>query len=700
MHIGRMPPKLTALLIPIILTSVFYIALSPAGSAQSTAKIRVINPSTGNENFTYFTNVTHTGDRFNATIWVYNVTDLYSYQIMLTCNLNVINATRAWIPEGDGKWVFYNKNSFPTPPVYWVEAINGTDYCHWKLGSTLLGQETPYSGNGTLAIVEFEVLAYPAPDGRVEAELLIDNDDTCLLKDPWTSIPAEKTNGRYSLIWLEPTLAIKPAIRIATDPNETINIDIWVEDVTESDMLVAFSFILTYNSTLLNLTNVLEGPFLPSFNNTSNPPYTNFTYTLTSNSLSIQSKLNPNVDGQFIQFPKGSGILSTLQFKLTQQPLNITECPLQLINVTLLNPEEKPMTIGPPESGLIIITSQIQPYLQIIVEPKIASIGSTININGTLFPEGDQINITIYIRPNTGKWSKLTTVNVKNGSFLYKWKAMEVGSFELKANCTKAESDIIAVNITKAWTEITISVGPSSAEIGSRIKICGVVHVKSKVNVTLYYRMVGHSPQELAILESDDVGNYCYEWVPETTGAYEIYAQWPGNETFFSTTSLRKTIVIEKHSLSIILQIHPTTVLRGSEVKINGTVNPSRSGLDILIFYREVNGTFWSNITARTDGSGKFNVVWIAPKNATFEFYAWWRGDEYTKPCSSNLVLLEINGTIAQPPGQDYTSYIIMAILLLIGLIIGTIYYTKIRGKRVSKPAKQIKIVEIFLDLT
>ena len=682
--------KLIALLF-FSLTGAFYIAFIPITNATFPAKIKVLNPKTGNENFTYFTNTTKIGDKFNATIWVFNVSELFSYQIWLFYDQNVINATRAWIPEWSQSWPFYNKEAVVPEPVFGMFLYNETYYHYVQLGSALLEQAT-FSGNGLLAIIEFEVVAIPEANGCLKTELNIKTDDTYLLKDPWTEIPADKINAKYSLKWLEPTLAIAPPIQIATNLSETFSINITIENVTVSDRLIALSLTLTYNNTLLNLTEVTEGQFLSQFNNTPVEPYTEFNYTLTSDGIIIQNKLKPDPQGRYIIFPKGSGTLAILKFELIYQPLNKTLSPLKLLNITLLDSEGKTMRISPPRNGLLMVAGQKEYVLLIMVKPKMAPIGSTICINGKLLPPINKVNITIYIRPKNGRWRKLTAVTAKNGSFLYNWTAVDIGNYELKANYTEAESNIEILNITKIKTEISITVNPSIAELNSTIKIYGKIYgVKSKVEITLYYRKVGHMPQKLAVVESDSEGKYYYKWMPETTGTYVIHSYWQGNETYYPAKSSERTIVIEKYSSSITLQVYPPSPLLNSEVTINGTIIPARGGVKILIFYREVNSSSWSKLTALTDNNGVFKVIWIASKNTTFQFYAWWGGDEYSKPCSSGLISLEVHATTAQPPeGGIFLPYAILAAILAIGALSGIIYYIKTRNRHVSEYSSRI----------
>jgi len=662
-------------------------------NAQPTARIKVINPTTEDFNFTFFTNVTREGTRFNATILIFNVSNLFSYQVHLFYNQNMINATRAWIPKWDSEWVFYGKNAYILGPVFAGEYINDTYYNYVQLGSVLLSEPAYTGEKGLLAIIEFEIIASPEPNNYLETELNIDNPDTILLKDPSTEIPAEKVNGKYRFNWLEPTLSLKPCTQVLTRPYETFNLTVWIENVTESDKLVAISFTLAFNRTLLNITKVDEGPFFPSFNSTPTPPYTQFTYKLTPEGINITTKLKPGPEG-YTRFPKGSGVLVNLRFQLIHQPPNRTYCPLQLTNITALNSEGTPTITSPPKDTLIIIATQNQPVLLITVKPKTAPIKSRISIAGILFPPENQIEISIYIRSKNGKWNNLTNLMATNGSFLFNWTATDAGSFELKANCTKAESNIETLTITKIATQITIDIAPTVVQLNFPVTIHGQITVKSKINITIYYRKIGQSFQKLTAIESDHEGNYHYEWTPKTPGTYEVYSYWAGNTTHDAAKSQKKIVVIEKYNTSITLNVSSSTVTLNSKVIIIGTITPPRPNLEILIFYREVNSSSLSKIIVSTKKDGSFATEWIASKNATFEFYAWWKGDEYSKPSSSSLVTIKVNEKTTKPQGGGPNLfYVALAITLTVaGTLAALLYYRAGKKKTTSARLHKTKI--------
>lgn len=99
------------------------------------------------------------GYRFNVTAWVSEVEDLFGYQVALYYNASVINVTNAWQPTWNSSYVFYGKTEEP---------LNASEYFgswgNYLIGSTLLAGTESFTGDGLLAVFEFEIVASPAVD--------------------------------------------------------------------------------------------------------------------------------------------------------------------------------------------------------------------------------------------------------------------------------------------------------------------------------------------------------------------------------------------------------------------------------------------------------------------------------------------------------------------------------------------------------
>ncbi|RLG89411.1 hypothetical protein DRO34_07245, partial [Candidatus Bathyarchaeota archaeon] len=240
--------------------------------AQTT--VEVINPATGDHTFTFLVNETAVGTRFNATVWIYEVTDLYNYQVYLEVNDTLLNITRAWIPDWDPDWIFTGQTTFAPQPVF--TDFDGDDSNEAvTLGCTLMGAPAGLDGNGTLAVIEFEILYAPPAGETATCDLDIDDPETFIQDSLLADIAFTPVNGTYEYIG-PPPLPI-PEAAFTYSPlnplvNETVTFDAsasvpndgsivnytWnfgdgTPEVTETDPIITHNFtdVGTYNVTLL-----------------------------------------------------------------------------------------------------------------------------------------------------------------------------------------------------------------------------------------------------------------------------------------------------------------------------------------------------------------------------------------------------------------------------------------------------------------
>jgi len=163
---------------------------TPSTWAQTT-KVKVINPATGDGNFTMYGH--SVGTRFNATAWVYNVTDLFAYQVKLYVDDTLLNITRAWRPTWDTHWVYYGKSTVGLEPSFYDLDSDGSNE------GVLVGDSSytyTFNGDGLLAVIEFQILYVPS-SGNVSCNLNITNVDTTLLNSNLDDIVTGKTSGYY-----------------------------------------------------------------------------------------------------------------------------------------------------------------------------------------------------------------------------------------------------------------------------------------------------------------------------------------------------------------------------------------------------------------------------------------------------------------------------------------------------------------------
>jgi len=259
----RMEKKSTFTMLALLLMSVIP-GLTFTASATET-QIIVINPVSGDSNFIFYTNTTAVGTRFNATVWVYNVTDLFAYQVKLNVNDTLLNITRAWRPTWDPQWVFYGKSTVGTAPAFYDNDHDDI------IESVLVGDSmltgTTFSGDGLLAIIEFEIIYAPSK-GSVSCYLDITNLDTFLLNSDLNEISLIRTNGYYEYIGLPPppiskaTMYVEPSkiVNPTLVPCNYFEVNVTVANATD---VYSFGFKLGYDVTVLTVENALLGNFFP-----------------------------------------------------------------------------------------------------------------------------------------------------------------------------------------------------------------------------------------------------------------------------------------------------------------------------------------------------------------------------------------------------------------------------------------------------
>ncbi len=168
--------------------------------AQDTV-VKTWNLETDDSNFIFTSHTASVGSRFNTTFWVENATNLFAYQVYLTCNDSLLNITNAWIPTTDPAWILTGKTTVqPAPAFYDLDDDNYTEAA--KVGDSMLIGD-PVNGSGLLAIVELEIVYVPE-SGVVSCDLEIDNVDTFVLDFDLNEIDIAKNGGYYEYAALPP----------------------------------------------------------------------------------------------------------------------------------------------------------------------------------------------------------------------------------------------------------------------------------------------------------------------------------------------------------------------------------------------------------------------------------------------------------------------------------------------------------------
>jgi hypothetical protein len=123
----------------------------------------------------------------------------------------------------------------------------------------------------------------------------------------------------------KPLLSVEPDTYTAKMRDETFDMNVNISDLYAGWKLTDVEFKLGYDSALLQLVDISEGPFLQSFGTTV------FTYENITDGeayVKVNMSLTPTA-----QYPSGTGTLATITFKTKP---SIGSCPLSLYSTTLL----------------------------------------------------------------------------------------------------------------------------------------------------------------------------------------------------------------------------------------------------------------------------------------------------------------------------------------------------------------------------
>jgi hypothetical protein len=262
------------------------------------------------------------------------------------------------------------------------------------------------------------------------------------------------------------TVAVSPP-SITVDVGQGFSVDINISSVSD---LYGWEFKLGWNSTLLSLVSINEGPFLRSGGNTF------FTYYLntTDEHLVVDCTLEGQIPGV-----SGNGTLATVMFNAT----NVGECPLNLYNVTLISSSEQPIS-SQAISGYGYFTSpQLHDVAvtQVTASPTALLPGGIVNIYVYVQDEGafaEVFNVTVDANSQViGLQSvSLNVGSSANLTFTWNTSSLGKGEYKISASASLAPGEVNAGdNIGTVNTAVTILVPGHDVAITSSMPLKTVV---------------------------------------------------------------------------------------------------------------------------------------------------------------------------------------------------------------------------------
>ena len=612
----------------------------PLKSSLSTpdTTISVVNAKTGDNDFIFYTDSTISGDRFNATIWITDVTNLFAYQIYLSVNDTVLTITNAWLPMWNENWVFHG-NATVGPPTVLHDANNNSLTEAIQIGDSLLRGQTAFSGNGISAIIEFEILQSPLYDAKLTSALNMTVADTYLLDSALYDIPSQKVNGNYEFHWrtlAKPWLEVSPGL-IQYGPlppsavGEQFNIEVLIKGLNKGWNLEKANFTLNYDNTLVEMSEYELDP-------------------LWNESASGVVMFSPGILLVEVKKPAESpeGDVQTLQvtFKVKYQGFypEIDETSLTLKNITLLGYASQEIPTEPPINGEVKIKGlPIPPWLEVL--PQTTEIREVPPL-----AVGKQFTINITIKNLNVTW-ELTDLSftLTYDQTLMKAIGVTEGSFMSSSAATEFKSTLIhdKVIINQRYLDI-----PQDFPQGEGI----IASITFNITYQEQEPQVKEAPLNLTDIQLiDKNGN-----------------DIPENQTK-SVHGLYRLKNLESSTISI--DVNRDSVTVGSEVTISGHITPQQTNKTVTIYVRRINETWKAIQQTKTDSESYYFHTWRTEETGEFEIKAQWQGDENVSGNESIPAQLLIEPSSQLPQTALYA--IIAVIIIMIAA--STIYYFKIR---------------------
>ena len=192
------------------------------------------------------------GETITFTINITNVADLYTWQIRIFFNPDVLNCTGASYPVDH---IFAGKTTSPVLPI--IDNTGGSIL----YGNSLQGPIAGVSGNGKLCQIEFSVKTRGSSNLTF---LTVGAGSTFLLNSLGDDIPYTVEGGYFNnklppppaTIFVDPSRVVDPLLT----PCNTFAVNVSIAEATD---LYAFQFKLSYDPTVLTCTSAVLGDFFP-----------------------------------------------------------------------------------------------------------------------------------------------------------------------------------------------------------------------------------------------------------------------------------------------------------------------------------------------------------------------------------------------------------------------------------------------------
>lgn len=166
-----------------------------------------------------------------------------------------------------------------------------------------------------------------------------DNVSDYVLYDPWLE---------YYVPLPQPTMRVEPSSYQALRLNETFNINVTLSNLSVGWRTAGVQFRLQFNSTLLEVVSVIEGPFMKQHGETLFFYYVEYGDPFYGDNIIVGVVLLPQEEGEWTEWPSGTGTIATITFRAKYQPRGLDKpkstCDLKLDDTLIMSSEGERIT--------------------------------------------------------------------------------------------------------------------------------------------------------------------------------------------------------------------------------------------------------------------------------------------------------------------------------------------------------------------
>ena len=372
------------------------------------------------------------GYKFNVTVYISTTGPTYTWQVKVHFNPAHIKADRAVYTAGGTSQFFSGHGTVPVTPII----DNTTGYV--VHGESLVGSDSVPAGSGTLFWIEFEVVAVPGVGGSLHSLIdPTDPTDTFILDPNLDSVPGVSFGyTTYDFTWTAPPAVHLQVVNYTSNdfgfppPTHVVGTtfvnDVVIKGVNAGWYLGNATTHVSYNTTLLSVTNVAFDPIWGTTSYVNNP-----------GDLYLEVK-NPTSN------PSGDVVIAHVTFQILYQgdapprpfptaPGSWDDTYLHPFDYTVFSTANIPVTTTPAVDGYVriyVYQSLVPPYLEVSsasVGPG-PSVGQLFNVTVTIHDVSEFLNLVGVQFRLSYPASLIEPVATYEGPFMPYWASQQPGS--------------------------------------------------------------------------------------------------------------------------------------------------------------------------------------------------------------------------------------------------------------------------------